>query len=162
MESNLHRVGRVCLALLLLLPLPAFLAAQASCPPEAGRRLESAWTAYRADSLEAARARFAEVTRACPAVADAWAGLGFAALRLGDVPGAEQAFRRALEADRRSADAWDGLARALARSGRNAEAAAAAREALAVAPGYAASRELLSRLDPDWDRPPIVPKPAWQ
>ncbi|HSE27162.1 MAG TPA: tetratricopeptide repeat protein [Gemmatimonadales bacterium] len=159
MESNLHRVGRVCLALLLPLALPSVLAAQAPCPPEAGRRLESAWTAYRADSLEAARARFAEVTRACPAVADAWAGLGFAALRLGDVPGAEQAFRRALEADRRSADAWDGLAHALARSGRNVEAAAAAREALAVAPGYAASRELLSRLDPDWDRPPIVPKP---
>jgi hypothetical protein len=155
MGSNLHLAGRVCLALLFL--QPARLAAQAPCPPEAGRLLESAWSAYRADSLGAARARFAEVTRACPAVADAWAGLGFATLRLGDAPGAERAFRRALEADRRSADAWDGLAHALARSGRNAEAIAAAREALAVAPAYASSRALLSRLDPDWDRPPLVP-----
>jgi hypothetical protein len=157
MGSNLHLVGRLCLALCCL--QPAHLAAQAPCPVEAGRRLESAWSAYRADSLAAARAMFVEVTRACPAVADAWAGLGFATLRLGDAPGAERAFRRALGADRGSADAWDGLAHALARSGRNAEAIAAAREALAVAPAYASSRDLLSRLDPDWDRPPLAPKP---
>jgi hypothetical protein len=157
MGSNLHLAGRLCLALLLL--RPALLAAQAPCPPEAGRRLESAWSAYRADSLEAARERFAAVTRDCPAVADAWAGLGFATLRLGDAASAERAFRRALEVDRRSADAWDGLAHALARSGRNAEAIAAARQALAVAPAYASSRALLSRLDPDWDRPPLAPKP---
>ena len=157
MESNLHLAGRVCLALLLL--QPASLAAQAPCPPEAGRRLESAWSAYRADSLETARERFAAVARTCPASADAWAGLGFATLRLGDPAGAERAFRRGLEADRRSADAWDGLAHALARSGRTGEAMAAAREALALAPGYASSRELLSRLDPDWDRPPLAPMP---
>ncbi len=157
MESNLHLAGRACLALLLL--QPASLAAQVPCPPQAGRHLESAWSAYRADSLETARERFAAVTRACPASADAWAGLGFATLRLGDAAGAERAFRHGLEADPRSADAWDGLAHALARTGRAAEAMAAAREALALAPGYASSRALLSRLDPDWDRPPLAPKP---
>ncbi len=156
MHSNLHLAGRACLALLLQ---PAALAAQDPCPAEAGRRLAAAWSAYRADSVEAAGQRFAEVTRECPGVADAWAGLGFAALRQGGIASAERAFRRALEIDRRSADAWDGLAHVLARSGRSVEAIAAAREALAVAPGYASSRTLLSRLDPDWDRPPLTRKP---
>ncbi len=157
MPPNLHVARRACLALLLL--QPARLAAQSPCPPEQGRALDSAWSAYRADSIEVARARFLDLTRSCPAAAGAWAGLGFASLRLDDLAAAESAFREALAVDRGSADAWDGLAHVMARTDRAPEAVTAAREAVSIAPGYASSRALLDRLAPDWDRPPLAPAP---
>lgn len=156
MPSNLHPAGQACLALLLLTPLPA--RAQSPCPSEAGRRLESAWAAYRADSLAAARVRFQEVTVTCPGIADAWAGLGLARLRLDDVPAAVDALRAAIARDRRNGDAWDGLARAFERTGRADEAVAAARAALAVSAAYEGSRAVLDRLVPDWERGPLAPK----
>ncbi|MGH7586326.1 MAG: tetratricopeptide repeat protein [Gemmatimonadales bacterium] len=160
MSPNLRFAPCRCRAglALALLFAPCAAEAQDACPSESTRLLESAWTAYRADSLELARRRFASVTARCPGLADAWVGLGHASLRLDDIPGGERAFRSAIAADPNSADAWGGVARALAWRG-DTTAAAAARRALNLDPHHAETRELLDRLEPDWDRPVLPPKP---
>jgi hypothetical protein len=160
MSPNLRSASSRCRAGLVLAVLlsPSPATAQEPCPPAAARLLDSAWTAYRADSLELARVRFERVTARCPAIADAWVGLGHAALRLDDISGGERAFRSAIAADSNSADAWGGLARARARNGDPGGAAAAARRALRLDQRDAETRALLDRLEPDWDRPALVPK----
>ena len=88
-----HPAGRIALALLLCLTIPAASSAQA---PEPAREGESA---YAARAFVQARDQFAAAARAEPRSAAAWSNYGTAAWAAGDTVGAVTGWQRALRLD---------------------------------------------------------------
>jgi hypothetical protein len=131
--------------------------ASGPCPPEAGRLVAAGWRAYRADSMAVAARRFARADSMCEGNLDAKVGLGYTLLRRNRAASAESLFALVTELDQGNGDGWDGLAAARWRRGDQAGALAAARRAIAIHPDNAGTREILDRLDPDRDRPPLGP-----
>jgi hypothetical protein len=129
------------------------------CPPEAGILVETGWRAYRADSIAVAAERFARADRMCEDNLDAKVGLGFARLRQNNVAAADSLFSLVTGRDSLNADGWDGLTLSRWRLGDRQAALAAAHRAIRLNPKNEATRDILTRLEPDWDRPP-VPEPA--
>jgi tetratricopeptide (TPR) repeat protein len=78
------------------------------CPPAANDEVRAAWTAYRAEELDAARSRFQGAARHCPDHLDAHLGLGFTYLRLGEPARARPHFERVLRREPANADALTG------------------------------------------------------
>jgi hypothetical protein len=153
MHLNIHALAtRSGLTLATLLLVAPRLAAQTQCPPAADSTLESAWRAYRGDSVGRAIERFSLAHRLCPQNLDAQVGLGFARLRRGQVGEAESLFSNILAHDSSSSDAWEGRARVRLRLGDTAAAVAAGRRALLLAPNNQDVRALLDQLYPDWER----------
>ena len=161
MPLNIYRERRRRAGLLVLaLSLHAAAVAGQACPPDSGRTSGHAsaagWSAYRADSLAAARSLFERSRRLCAGNLDAASGLGYLALRRGDLARADSLFRFVTARDSLNGDGWDGLARTAQRRGDLALALMAARRAAAIAPANAEVRALLERLDPDGSRPPAA------
>ena len=150
--------GRGTVATVALLLIPATpLRAQQPCPPAASEVTGSAWAAYRAQHIDRAGQLFAQADGLCSGNLDAKVGLGFVALRQNRVAAADSLFRLVVAADSNNSDGWSGLGYASYQAGDRAAAARAARRALALNPKDAAIRELLTRIDPDWDHAPIGP-----
>jgi len=129
------------------------------CPPATHLLIDLAWPAYRADSIAAADQWFAAARALCPTSVEALVGHGYTSLRLARAPRADSLFRRAVALDSLSVDGWMGLAFAAERLGDLTRAAEAAGRVLAVMPEHAEAVALRNRLDPDWNRPPLRPKP---
>src|SRR5436190_16937936 len=106
---------------------PAARAGAIRCPSEVGALVSTGWTAYRADSIATAAARFASAAGICPAGLDAKVGLGFAWLRMGVPARAESLFAIVVAADSAYADGWQGLMLAARRNAHDAVAVRAAR-----------------------------------
>jgi hypothetical protein len=152
MAQNLHRWRTACgLVALLTAGAPS----SQPCPPEAGRLAAEGWQAYRADSMAIARARFAAADTLCPDNFDAKVGLGYVSLRQDRVAEADSLFRLVTAAIPGYGDAWIGLTLATWRSGDAAGARQAAARAIQLAPDNPDIRQILSQIDPDWDRPGI-------
>lgn len=147
----LRRVAAVAALLLFPISLPA----QSPCPALSGPVSDSAWTAYRAGDLARAERGFTRALALCTDNIDARVGLGFLALRDGRTAAADSFFTGVVRRDTANADGWEGLARAAFRLGDTERARAAAHRAVALAPKSGA-RDVLDRLDPDWDRPPLT------
>lgn len=159
MPSNLHCFHlRRALAAFAVCAWPRALAAQQPCPAESVAAIETAWAAYRRDSLDLAEGQFLRGVAGCARRVDAVVGLGFVALRRGALDRADSLFSVALERDPEQVDAWEGRARTAWRRGDTAATTRAAREALALAPDRTDLRELLDRSSPDWERPPLAPR----
>jgi hypothetical protein len=141
----------------LLLVLTALAGAEQPCPPGTAEALGAAWTAYRAERIDHAARLFARADSLCSRNLDSKVGLGYVALRRNRTGTADSLFRLVVAADSGNADAWSGLSYTAYRAGNVTQAAGAARRALALNPKDVAIRELLARIDPDWDRPPIGP-----
>jgi len=157
MVRNLPRPPRHgSLATLSLFFLVSLASAQVPCPNSAAARLAGAWTAYRADSLDAARAGFDALAR-CGSLGGV-TGLGFVALRRGELARADSLFDAVLARDSAQVDAWEGLARSAWRGGDLAGTARAARAALRLDPARTDLRALLNQADPDGERPPLPPR----
>ena len=161
MPLNIYRERRRRAGLLVLaLSVHAAAVVGQACPPDSGRTSGHAsaagWSAYRADSLAAARSLFERSRRLCAGNLDAASGLGYLALRRGDLARADSLFRFVTARDSLNGDGWDGLARTAQRRGDVALALMAARRAAAIAPANAEVRALLERLDPDGSRPPAA------
>ncbi len=156
MRLNLAARAAICLILSQAAPTAAA-AQRVACPPAAGRAIAEGWRLYRADSLAAAEARFAEGDARCPRSLDARTGLGFTALRGGRLARADSLFRVVVAADSTNADGWEGLAFAAWRRGDPGTAESAARRAVALDPKREGMTALLDRIDADWRR--IVPTP---
>jgi hypothetical protein len=75
------------------------------------------------------------------------------ALREGQLDEAQSRFTAVTARNPSSADAWDGLCATDNRRGDTTGAILAARRAVALNPKDSDARELLDRLDPDWDHP---------
>lgn len=131
-------------------------AAQGRCPEGTAALLDAGWRAYRADSLDAAAARFDPLAR-CGSSGGV-IGLGFVELRRGRLTTADSLFATALARDSSLVDAWEGAARTAWRRGDAAATERAARRALALAPGRADLSALLTDAAPDSDRPPLAPR----
>jgi hypothetical protein len=157
MPFNIYAGWRLRAALLAALLLRGTVALAQGCPPPSGDASAAGWRAYRADSLDAARALFERARLLCGRNADAASGLGYVALRRQDAPAADSLFRLVIRLDSLNADGWDGLSRSAYRLGDTTTAASAARRALTLDPGNGDARALLERLDPDWDRKPEAP-----
>lgn len=134
------------------------LMAQSPCAPEAAAITESAWKLFRQDSLASAGAAFRTALSRCPASQDARTGLGYVLLRQSDPATADSLFTIVVRTDSTNADGWAGLAFATLRLGDPAAAAQAARHAVARNPGNTEMRDLLARLDPDWQRSALKAK----
>ncbi len=130
----------------------SLLQGQTPCPPSGTTALESAWRAYRTDSLPEAIKRFELAQRLCPDNLDAGVGLANALLRSNKIKQANTIFLKVLARSANNSDAWEGHARASARLGDSVAALQAARRAMALAPGNPEVRALLDRLAPDWNR----------
>ncbi len=130
------------------------LAGQTPCSAEAAALIGSAWQAYRADSIETADERFARADGLCRRNLDAKVGLGYTALRQGRLRAADSVFRIVTGADSTNADGWDGLSVTAYRRGDRQTALRAAQRALKLNPGNQDVRDLLLKLDPDWERAP--------
>lgn len=87
----------------------ADLSAQQGCPAVAGPDAEAGWSAYRADRLDDARARFEAALEVCPEHLGARTGLGYVELREGDEDRALGLFRSVVHEDPGSVDALVGL-----------------------------------------------------
>jgi hypothetical protein len=157
MPFNIYAGWRLRAALLAALLLRGTVALAQGCPPPSGDASAAGWRAYRADSLDAARALFERARLLCGRNGDAASGLGYVALRRQDAPAADSLFRLVIRLDSLNADGWDGLSRSAYRLGDTTTAASAARRALTLDPGNGDARALLERLDPDWDRKPEAP-----
>ena len=127
------------------------------CPDDAGRLVAAGWAAYRADSMAVAAERFRRADGLCEGQLDAKVGLGYALLRQDRPDAADSLFTLVTRRDSLNGDAWDGLVLTRWRRGDRAGALAAGRRALRLHPDNAATRDILSRIDPDWDRP--APRP---
>lgn len=152
MAPNLHSLLLVCAAL-----------QSPPCPPEAAALVSSGWQAYRADSIAVAAERFARADRRCARQLDAKVGLAYAWLRQDRVPPADSLFALVTRRDSLNGDAWDGLLLTRWRRGDRAGALAAGRRAIRLHPDNSTTRDLLARIDPDWDRAaelPPRPRPA--
>ena len=152
MPSNLHPLTRACAAAALLALLPPH-AAVPPCPPEAAAAVTAGWKAYRTDSIAVAGRHFRLAERLCPENLDARVGLGYVALREDRVGAADSLFHLVVRHDSLNGDAWDGLTLSASRRGDRAAAVSAGRRAIRLHPDNATTRSVLSRLDPDWDRP---------
>ena len=113
-------------------PAPAQQSAR-PCPPATAKLLASAWTAYRADSITVAAARFRQVVADCPLERDAQTGLGFALLRQGDADGAATLFDGVIAGDSTSVDGWEGRARVAMRARFRPRCMAAFRRCVSIA-----------------------------
>ena len=125
---------------------------QATCDAASGQASTRGWTAYRKDSISAARVEFALALSRCATNSDAQVGIGFVSLREGKLEEAERAFTAVTARDSAYADAWDGLAATRNRRGDVAGAVTAARRVVALDPKNASARALLDRLSPEWER----------
>lgn len=125
------------------------------CPPEAAELVAAAWRAYRTDSIPVAAERFARADRLCEDNFDAKVGLGYTHLRSDRVAEADSLFTLVTTRAPANGDAWDGLVLTRWRRGDPAGARAAALTALELHPDNAATKEILARIDPDWNRPPL-------
>ncbi|HXW97768.1 MAG TPA: hypothetical protein VEI47_09290, partial [Gemmatimonadales bacterium] len=132
------------------------LCAAQPCPPEAGELVVQGWRAYRADSIAVAAERFARADRLCDHHLDAKVGLAYALLRQNQVDSADSLFTLVSREDTANGDAWDGLALTRWRRGDRPSALAAARRGIRLNPNNQTTRDLLARLDPDWDRSAVV------
>ncbi|NNG15934.1 MAG: hypothetical protein HKM89_05575 [Gemmatimonadales bacterium] len=153
---NLHPKTLLAIALGLAFARPAV--AQEACPLATDRLVALAWPAYRADSVEQADRWFTAAYTLCRHSIEAQIGLGYTSLRLGRVGRADTLFRRAVSLDSMSADGWMGLAFVGERTGKPESAVRAAVRVLEIVPGHFEALDLLDRLDPDWNRPPVQPK----
>ncbi|MEO8637222.1 MAG: hypothetical protein ABI587_18250, partial [Gemmatimonadales bacterium] len=151
MPSNLHLLTGACATALLLALLPPESAAP-PCPPEAAAAVAAGWRAYRADSISAAARHFLRADQLCRNNLDAMVGLGYVALRQDRVGSADSLFRVVVQHDSLNGDAWDGLTLSNWRRGDQTAALGAGRHAIRLHPDNAATRSVLSQIDPDWDR----------
>ncbi len=157
MATNLHPRFLLCATIAgLVATAPGSVAGPLSppCPPEAATLVAEGWRAYRADSMTSAAARFAAADSLCEANLDAKVGRGYAALRLGRTAEADSLFTVVVEADSTNGDGWDGLTLTRYRAGNTAAALRAARRAIVLHPDNTATSDILTGLDPDWQRGP--------
>ena len=123
------------------------------CSPGSAAETARGWQLYRANSIPAARVSFAKALAGCPTDNDAEVGIGYVALREGKLDEAQRHFKAVAARNPASADAWDGLSATANRQGDTAGAVSAAKRAAALDPKNSAVRELLDRLEPDWEHP---------
>ena len=162
MPFNIHRTscpgwGWISLSFLLLSPVA--LGGQQRCPAQAGVEVANGWRTYRSDSLAQAEQWFQRADQRCANNLDAKTGLGYSALRRNALVRADSLFRLVVTRDPRNADGWHGLALVSQRRGDSASAVSAARHALRLNPADSASRSLLDRLAPGWNRPAMTRRP---
>lgn len=154
MIGKLHRTfyTRSAAAVALLAALIVPLYAQDGCGAESAGLTTQGWQLFRQDSMPQAAGAFHAALLRCPTSQDARTGMGYVSLRQGDAPVAESLFTLVVRTDPANGDGWAGLAYASLRQGNTAAATAAARTALKQNPGNTEMRDLLNRLEPDWQR----------
>ncbi|MEP6571932.1 MAG: hypothetical protein ABJD11_04525 [Gemmatimonadota bacterium] len=155
MHWNLHRTATTCALGVGLLASRQNLDAQQPCSPESGVESQAGWNAYRTGAVDSAASRFRHALALCSRNLDATIGLGYVALRHDQLPAADSNFQYAVARDSGNADAWAGLARTAYRLGDGSLAERAARNGVRLDPRNLELRQLLDRLNPDWERVPL-------
>ena len=155
--ASVTRTLAVALFALTLLTTPVV--AQDTCPRASGPDAEAGWTAYSANDMEGARARFGAALARCPGDQYARTGLGYVELREARDSVAVALWSDVLEVQPNNVDALAGLGLAAWRTGDVSGVGARFGRVLELSPGHATALDYLARITlqgPPPERPPFV------
>jgi hypothetical protein len=153
---NALRAARCAVAVLLCLgAVAAAAAAQSPCLPVADSLVNSGWTHYRANDMDAAGSAFAAARVSCPANLGALIGTGYVALRRGDVAAAGSRFAEAVRRDSAAVDALFGMGLLAWRRDEPDTARVWFGRVTAIVPSHAEANAYLAQLGRAPQRPPL-------